>query len=96
MKQTRQPEIQYLQPSVRSKPQVPRLEIAMNYPLLVRCRQTRSKLRSQPLHFFQRKASLRQPLVQRQPRHVLHHQEIDAVFAVEIVDRTDIGMIQPR
>ena len=35
-------------------------------------------------------------LAQRPPRDQLHDQEIDALLAVEIVDRGDVRMVEPR
>ena len=36
------------------------------------------------------------PVLERSPGHVLHHDEVDVMCAIDVVDRDDVGMVQCR
>ena len=68
----------------------------MDHPLLVRRHQPPRQLRAQTNHVLLRQRSLPQLLLEGRPRHQLHHQEVDPVRRVEVVERRDVGVAQPR
>lgn len=95
MKELRKAEIQYLQPLVRREAQIPRLEVAVQHALRVRRFESCRELRADSRHFLERQSAGRKALVQRSPRHELHHQKVRSVVRIEIENRANIRMIQP-
>ena len=66
----------------------------MQHAMRVRRRQALGQLQSQPQHFFFRQRTMRQLFRQRHTFDVLHHQEIGFLLAIEVMHRSDVGMIQ--
>jgi hypothetical protein len=96
LQEARETEIENLQPAVRGEPQIPRLEIAVHDPALVERDQTVRQLDPDPPHLVVAEAALANQGIDRSPGHELHHEEIDAVIRVEVVNGRDVGMIEPR
>jgi hypothetical protein len=62
--------------------------------LLVRCGQSLDQLQPQPRALFLRQSVIGDSLAQRHPGHVLHHQKVDLLLRIKIVDGGDVGMVQ--
>src|SRR5437016_386094 len=89
----RDPEIEELR-SHRRQHDVGRLEVAMNDALAVRRIQSVSYLYRAP----HQRAAVHRPVLQslgkRVAFQVLHHEEVDALLAADVIQRTDLGVIE--
>src|SRR5262245_23725971 len=56
--------------------------------------QSGSDIRSDAQHLIQWQGTLHQPVGQRLPFDLLHHQEEDPFLAADVVQRADVGMVQ--
>ena len=94
--QARNAEVQQLGLAVRLHEDVGRLHVAMNDVVGVRVPQRRAGLLddAQPVHHGERHVA-RDDLVQRIALHALHHDVGNPVVFAEIVDRHDVGVIEP-
>jgi len=92
--QFRNTKIQNLQPPVARQPKVPGFQVAMHNPMFMRGSQTIAQLDSQSQGFLLRQRSRRQLLAQSASGDVLHHQEVQAMLGVEVVNSCYIGVVE--
>jgi hypothetical protein len=92
----RHTEVQDLQETVRRQLQVRRLQVAVDHTLLVRRHQPSRQLRAQSDDVLLQQGPLVKLLLQRGPQHQLHHQEVDPVRLVEVVECRDVRVAQAR
>ena len=92
--QLSQSEIEDFQQPVRRDPQVTRLQIAMDEPLLVRRRQSRSQLSAKTNSFLHAKSAGGEFHVEGYSRYVLSDQKISAALVPEFKNRGNVGMVK--
>ena len=91
----RQPEVHQLGARLRQH-DVARLQVAMDYPTLVRFFQSFANLDSQFQNLLERQRALVQSIGQRFAVQKFHHQVVDPVLMSYVVQRADMGMVQRR
>ena len=92
MQELGQPEVEHLDPTLRRHGDVVGLQVAVDDALLVRLVQRLGDLRRDRDRLGDGNRSFLNPLAQRHAAHELHHQEVDALLGVEVVDHPDVGM----
>src|SRR5450759_2296460 len=90
--QLRQPEVQDLEPPVAGHAQITWFHIPVDDPAFVSCRQAFCKLCSKRDELLCRQRSLGHLLAECDSGDVLHHQKIQALQRVEIMDGCDVRM----
>ena len=71
-----------------------RLQIAVNYAVVMRGGQAIGKLNAHARNFWKREWTCLDLVVERLPGNQFHHQKIDAILIGRVVDRFDVGMVQ--
>jgi hypothetical protein len=95
-KKNRQPEVEDLRLTIASEDDVAWLEIAMKNSLTVRVIERVGDFGAERQDVVDRKRSLRKALFDASPCDVLHDEEVVSVLRIEIEDRCDAGVRQPR
>ena len=96
LQEARETEVENLQPAIRGEPEISRLEIAVHDAELVQRDQTVRQLDPDPPHLVVGEAALANQGIDRRPGDELHHEEIDAVIGIEVVNGRDVRVIEPR
>src|ERR1035437_6547289 len=68
----------------------------MNHPVFMRCGQAFRELHAQTEDFLLRQGSTSHLLAQCDSGDILHHQEIHTLLRIEVVNGSDVGMIELR
>jgi hypothetical protein len=94
--EAREAEIQHLRPPARVQDDVAGLQVAVDDALLVRgLERLRHLERDRARSRLGQRSGLEQPR-ERVPGHVLEHEEVDAIVRIEVEQRGDVGMEEPR
>jgi len=86
-------EVHQLRPGLREH-HVPRLQVAMDDPLLVRPLERIGDLGRVAQHLLRRQRAALQALGQRLALEQLHHEVVDPVLGPHVVERANVGMVE--
>ncbi len=87
-------EVEHAHAAARGDEDVGRLDVAVDDSRAMRCLQRIGNLDGQLEQRVQRQRSRADPLLQRRPLEILHHDERPPVLLADVVDRADIRVIQ--
>lgn len=94
--QLRQTEIQDLEPALWGKSQIPRLDVAVEYPFPVRRLKPLSQLLPHTGDLFLGQRPFRDELREGDAGDQLLNEEINSIVGVEVEHHRDVGMIELR